>query len=201
MARLVERYRGMRILRQDPWECTVAYLCSANNNIPQISRLVERISDKFGKSVELDGEVRKIFPRPERLARDDAESALHGMKLGLNRAANISLAARSVSSGAINLRDLRNQPYAKAKREIRNLPGVGHKISDCIALFSLDNLDAFPVDVHIGRALASWVDCPFRQGETRLGNRQYAELVSWAQQHFGEYAGYAGQFMFCDQPK
>ncbi|MDE2786172.1 MAG: DNA glycosylase [Chloroflexota bacterium] len=199
IARLVEQYCGMRVLRQEPWECTVAYICSANNNIRQISSIVERVAAEFGNSVELNGDARCLFPPPERLAQDDAESGLDSMNLGLRRAANTVSVARSVSSGALDLYALRSESYARATVEIRDCPGVGNKIADCIALFSLDKLEAFPVDVHIGRALAEWADCPFPQDTGRLADRQYARIGSWARQHFGPFAGYAGQFMFCDR--
>lgn len=201
IARLIENYGGMRLLRQDPWECTVAYLCSANNNIRQISSIVERIAAEFGDPVELAGEVRRVFPLPEQVAHDDSGNRLFSMRLGLKRAPNIVAAARSVISGEIDLHALRAAPYVSVKRGIRKLPGVGHKIADCIALFSLDKLEAFPVDVHIGRALAGWPDSPFPSGARGLADRQYATVVSWAQDKFGSHAGYAGQLMFCDQPK
>ena len=201
LGRLVKKYQGMRLLRQDPWECTVAYLCSANNNIPQISSIVERIAVEFGDRVELDGEARNAFPLPEQVAHDNADNRLFGMKLGLKRAPNIVAVARSVSSGGLDLHALRKEPYDSAKRGIRTLPGVGNKIADCIALFSLDKLEAFPVDVHIGRALSRWPECPLPQGSRGLADRQYAAIVRWAQDNIGPYAGYAGQFLFCDQPK
>ena len=201
IAQLVRKYSGMRVLRQEPWECLVAYVCSANNNIRQISNIAERIAAEFGDSVELNGEVRCLFPPAERLAQDHAEGVLERMSLGLRRAANIVSAARSVNSGALNLHALRSSPYARATREIRRCPGVGNKIADCIALFSLDKLQAFPVDVHIGRALAEWADYPFPSSARQLTNRHYAAVGAWSRQHFGPFAGYAGQFIFCDQPK
>ena len=201
LSRLVKEYGGMRLLRQDPWECTVAYLCSANNNITQISRLVERIATEFGDTVAIGGEVRSVFPAPPLLASDGAEELLGRMRLGLKRAPNIVAAARLLCSGELDLRALRGEPYIVAKREIGKCAGVGNKIADCIALFSLDKLEAFPVDVHIGRALSGWVNCPFPQSARYLSDTQYAAVVSWAQDTFGPYAGYAGQFMFCDQPK
>ena len=154
-----------------------------------------------GDRVELDGEARNAFPLPEQLAHENADNRLLGMKLGLKRAPNIVAAARSVSSGGLDLHALRKESYDSAKRGIRTLPGVGNKIADCIALFSLDKLEAFPVDVHIGRALSRWPECPFPQASRGLADRQYAEIVRWAQDNLGPYAGYAGQFLFCDQPK
>ena len=125
LGEMVKKHGGLRLLRQDPWECTVAYLCSANNNIPQITNIVERIAAEFGDRVELRGQVRSVFPPPERLAQVDAEKTLHGMRLGLKRSVNIVSAARSVSTGALDLHALRNLPYTQAKREIKSCRGVG----------------------------------------------------------------------------
>lgn len=201
LARLVESYGGMRLLRQDPWECTVAYLCSANNNIPQITRIVERISAEFGDAVQLGDEVRHVFPGPERLISEAAGEHLHNLRLGLKRAPNIVAAARTVVAGELDLHALRDQPYAVTKSAIGKLLGVGDKIADCIALFALDQTDAFPLDRHIGRALSAWPDCPFPHGGRYLKRSDYLRTVAWAQERFGKYAGYAGQLMFCAQPK
>lgn len=201
MSRFVKEYGGMRLLRQEPWECTVAYLCSANSNISQIARIVERIATEFGDTVEMAGGVRSVFPAPSLLASDRAEELLGRMNLGLKRAPNIVAAALLVCSGALHLHALRGEPYIVAKREIGKCTGVGNKIADCIALFSLDKLEEFPVDVHIGRALVAWPDSPFAHDSRALSGRRYAAVARWAQDTFGPYAGYAGQFMFCDQPK
>ena len=201
LAKLADDYGGMRLLRQDPWECTVAYLCSAINNIPQITHIVERIAAEFGDAIQLGVEVRHVFPVPERLISETAEERLNGMKLGLKRAPNIVAAARAVVAGELDLHALRQEPYAVSKRAVGNLSGVGDKIADCIALFALDQTDAFPLDRHIGRALSAWPDCPFPQGARSLKRSDYRRTVAWAQERFGKYAGYAGQLMFCAQPK
>lgn len=201
LAKLLGDYSGMRLLRQDPWECTVAYLCSANNNIPQITRTVERIAAEFGDPIQLGDEVRHVFPGPERLISGAAEERLHSMRLGLKRAPNIVAAARRVVAGGLDLYALRDQPYPVSKLEIGKLSGVGDKIADCIALFALDQTDAFPLDRHIGRALLAWPDCPFPHVARYLKPSDYLRTVAWAQERFGKYAGYAGQLMFCAQPK
>ena len=202
IAELVDRYWGMRLLRQDPWESLVAYLSSANNNIAQISNIVEKISAEFGEPAHLAGEARNRFPEPQQLmSHENVPDRMLQLKLGLRRAPNIVAAAERVLAGELDLAAFGSQPYASVKRELMKCAGVGNKIADCIALFSLDKLDAFPVDVHIGRALARWTECPMRGHSGSISNGQYAATVQWAQQHFGRYAGYAGQFLFCDQPK
>lgn len=202
IAELVDRYWGMRLLRQDPWETLVAYISSANNNIAQISNIVEKISAEFGEAAHLAGEARNRFPDPQQLmSHENVPDRMLQLKLGLRRAPNIVAAAECVLADELDMAALRSQPYASVKRELIKCAGVGNKIADCIALFSLDKLDAFPLDRHIGRALAKWPDCPFPTGSQTLTDGDYRRTVQWAQQHFGRYAGYAGQFLFCDQPK
>ena len=198
VAGLVRQFPGMRVLRQEPWECVAAYICSANNNIDQISRIVEKIADTFGATVELAGEARRTFPLAERLLSDSAvvEKAQQ-LKLGLQRAPNIIAAAGRVCEGELDLDTLATRPYTDAKAELMKCKGIGNKIADCIALFSLDKLDAFPVDLHIGRALAKQYDCPIPGGNRKsLTDSDHKRLIGWAQNYFGKYAGYAGQYLF-----
>ena len=88
------------------------------------------------------------------------------------------------------------RPYAIAKTELRECRGVGDKIADCVALFSLDQLDAFPLDLHIGRSLMQRYDCPLSQNPGRLTASTYRKTAPWAQKRFGPYCGWAGQYLF-----
>ena len=183
--KLVQQYRGLRLLRQEPWECLVAYLCSANNNVPQISRMMERLAEKFGNPVSLEGVTRHTFPSPERLAEAGPEK-LGALRLGLQRGPSIYQAAREVAEGTLDLYALTEMPYPQALEKLRQCSGVGPKIANCVLLFSLDKLEAFPIDRWIGRALGA-------EGDSD------SDLAVWAtlyQERFGQYAGYAGQFLF-----
>ena len=195
MTKLVDDNRGMRILRQEPWECLTAYICSANNNIRRISAIVETIADTFGQSIELDGDIRRTFPMMGELMDDStAPEKLAGMNLGLQRASNIIAAARQVCAGELDLYALRRQPYPEVRRILMQGSGIGPKIADCVALFALDQLEAFPVDTHIRRELNERY---FHAGKMPSD----AQIVRWAQEHFGHCAGYAGQFLFRNRPK
>ena len=191
MADLVREYPWLRVLRQpDPWECTVAYICSGRNNVTRISRIVEDIAAKFGKPVQLGQDVRYTFPGPEQVLSAGL-APLRDMQLGLDRDRRILEAADQVCSGALDLNrlSLPETPYPEARRRLMRLCGVGPKIADCIALFSLDKPEAFPVDTHIRKAVMSRF---FPPGE-RVSDRQLREF---ARVHFGEYAGWAGQLLF-----
>ena len=197
VAELVKLYPGLRILRQEPWECLVAYLCSANNNIRRIGQIVEEMSKKFGDSVSLDGETRRSFPTPAKLDKA-GESELERLALGLRqRHIGIYQAAQKVTQGSLNLDDLRGKDYAPAKKELMNLYGVGPKIADCVLLFSLDKLEAFPIDTWISRALVEWLFPDLKPPEGRkLRDSDLRKLRERARQHFGRYRGYANQYLF-----
>ena len=199
IAELIAKYPGLRILRQEPWECLVSYICSANNKVEQIGKLVERISKRFGDPILLDGETRYSFPIPEQLA--DKQSQLKELGLGLNRAPNINRAAQRIVGGGLDLEVLKSVSYSEAKCRLMEYDGkgkkpangIGDKIADCVLLFSLDKPQAFPIDTHIRSALDDY----FPGGQTPSD----AKLRDWSQSYFGPNAGYAGQFLFYAQRK
>ena len=197
VAAQVERYPGLRVLRQEPWECLVAYICSANSNIETIHLNMERLSNEFGSPLKLpdpDGTsiepstfMRHSFPAPVDLA-EAGEGELRRLKLGF-RAPYVHQAAVAVLEGRLDLQHLVRAPYAETKAELMALRGIGDKIADCIALMSLEKLEAFPIDVWVRRALADW----YFPGQKTPTNRT---LLPWAQEYFGRYAGYANQYLF-----
>lgn len=190
MAGLVDRYGGMRLLRQDPWECLVAYICSGNNNIKRITEIINMLADRYGDPLEpLDGVNLHSFPAPERLL-EVGEAELNDLKLGLNRGSLI----HAVAKDKLDLNALREAPYAQAKERLMRYKGIGPKIADCVCLFSLDKPEAFPVDTHIGDAL--WK----HYGKKYTPGAKNAKLLKWAREHFGpDAAGYAGQLLFYEQ--
>ena len=187
VATAIAAYPGLRIQRQEPWECLTSFICSANNNIARISQNVESIADAFGDPIP--GSQRRTFPSPAVVA-DAGESALRELGLGF-RAKYLTPAARKVAEGAIDLYALREMEYADAALTIIELAGVGDKVANCVMLFSLDKLEAFPVDVWIDRALREWYFAD-REGKALPRTR----MREWAQAHFGQYAGYANQYLF-----
>lgn len=190
IARLVSRYPGLRLLRQEPWECLVCYLCSANNNIGQIGRIADRLADAFGSPMDFDGQVRMTFPTPAQFVAGGLQKLLD-LKLGLNRAENIFQASVEVVEGHLNLEELRGKDVNEGRERLLKCRGVGNKVANCVLLFSLDKLDAFPIDRHIGKALVRYCFPDLRETQLRT-------LQSRSLEHFGKYAGYAGQFLFHD---
>lgn len=143
---------GIRILRQDLWEMIVSFLLSQQNNIVRIRRCIRNICEAYGeKRQNTDGESYYAFPKPEALAGLE-EDALKPCNLGY-RSKYVVRAARQVLLKEIDLEAAAKLPYPEAKRELMKLYGVGEKVADCICLFALHQLEAFPVDTHINQAL------------------------------------------------
>ena len=195
IATVINRHRGLRLLRQDPWVCMVTYILSAVAQVERMDSNVESIATLNPQTVLLSNDVRNdvrhVFPTAAQVVAVGEERL---RKLGLMGLpafpSRIHAAARRIESGNLRLNDLRRASYTDAKSELKKCDGIGDKIADCIALFSLDILEAFPVDTHIRQALAAWSDCP---------KGSYQATADWARDYFGPYAGYAGQFLFRDQ--
>ena len=187
LAGLLERYSGIRVMRVDPWECLVFFILSANNNIPRIQRDMERIADAFGEPI---GGSRSTFPGPGVLGRESALVGLEDLNLGLGKGMKIGWAAGEILSGRLDLESLVREPSHRLVTDrLKTIHGVGDKVANCVALFSLEQLDAFPVDVHVARSLARhYRDIP----------RSPEGLRRWGQRRFGRYAGYAEALLFLE---
>jgi N-glycosylase/DNA lyase len=181
---------GMRIIRQDPWECLISYICSANNNIPRIRDNVRQISRAFGKKLvdddtDIDGFA---FPEPGKI--NDHET-LKACKVGF-RSKFIHEANQNVDE--LELVALRKKSYEEARDELIKLNGVGDKIADCVCMFSLDKLEAFPVDVWIRRVM---LEQYFKdKTEAELKKVKNSDIQAFAREYFGKHCGYANQFLF-----
>lgn len=188
---LVGDYGGSRILRQDPWECLVAYACSQNNNVERITEIVERIAKRYGKPCTLDGVTHYSFPPPDRLAKVSLKE-LKGLSLGLNRAELIFNLATHVTEGKLSLDALTRSSYTEAMNRLMEYRGIGQKIAACVCLFSLGWDEAFPVDTHI----AAGLEC--RYGKKYTAGAKNAGLLAWAHEKFGPHQGYASQLLFLE---
>ncbi len=184
---MIDRYPGLRLLRVEPWECLIAFICSANSNIPRIHQVMEKMADSHGPSVCLDGDVRHCFPSAMQLV-EAGEMELRRLGLGF-RAPYVDKTTRRVVEGLLDLPALVQSPSPEAKAQLMECPGIGPKIADCIAVFSLEKLEAFPIDVWIRRALGEWYFPDQKTPPDRI-------LLDWAHDYFGRYAGYAQQYLF-----
>ncbi len=181
----IARFRGLRILRQDPWECLASFICSSYNNIKRIEGMIELLCRNFGMPAAFNGFRGCTFPTPERLA-GVSERRLRELGLGF-RASYLKATARKVADGKLPLETLKRTDYWVAKSALLRCEGVGDKVADCVALFSLEKYEAFPVDVWIERAMRYYFQ---RQPMTRKRVQDFAHT------HFGRYAGYAQQYLY-----
>lgn len=166
---------GIRILRQDLWEMIVTFLISQQNNIVRIRRCIQNICEAYGEEKEDNhGRIYYAFPKPGALAELD-EDALKACNLGY-RSKYVVRAARSVVSGEIDLEAVKQMPYKKAREELLSLFGVGEKVADCICLFALHHLQAFPMDTHMIQAL----NAHYKRG---FPHRRYKDIKGIMQQY------------------
>ena len=188
MNHAVAACRGLRVLRQEPWECLASFILSATKQIVQIRQIVAHLCKCFGEPLagEEEGNLRYAFPSPEKIA-GVTELDLRKCKMGF-RAPNLLGAARRIADGTLDLPALGTLPYAEARETLMTLRGVGGKIADCVLLFAYGFDSAFPVDVWVERALQTLYFPKRRASEKKL--RHFAAT------HFGPHAGYAQQYLF-----
>jgi N-glycosylase/DNA lyase len=215
MRAAVASCRGLRLLRQEPWECLASFILSSTKQIVQIRQIVALLCERFGERLAPPPPVGRAVPCPpppangRRLVRHDgahgvmrpanfsfpspqriatcSEADLRACKMGF-RAPGLLNAARQIAGGQLDLEKIRALDYAAARAELMKLHGVGGKIADCVLLFGYGFDAAFPVDVWIERALQELYFPRRRASDKRLHR--------FAATHFGPHAGYAQQYLF-----
>ena len=190
----VKKYLGMRLLRQDPFQCLISFIVSSNSNIPKIKTCLENICKNFGEKIFFENKEFFLFPEPKILASASIQE-IKNCGTGY-RSKFIISASDMVYSGKINLEYLKKCEYFKAKEIISEIPGVGNKVADCVLLFSLDKLEAVPLDRWIIRILGKYYPSIFEISTKTITNKQYEILHEKIINYFGPYAGYAQQFLF-----
>jgi N-glycosylase/DNA lyase len=190
----VKKYLGLRLLRQDPFQCFISFIVSSNSNIQKIKSSLEKISIKFGTKIRFDNQEFNIFPEPKKIVNASIQE-IQNCGVGY-RAKFIIDAAKMVESGQIDFDYLRKSNYHNAKEMILTVPGIGNKVADCILLFSLDKIEAFPLDTWMIRILQKYYLEKFEIETKSITEKQYNILHEKIVKHFGPYAGYAQQFLF-----
>ena len=190
----VSRYLGLRILEQDPFQCLISFIVSSNSNIQKIKISLENLSKKFGIKVEFQNKEFFLFPKPEKLAKASINE-IKSCGVGY-RARFIKEAANRTLLKKIDFEYLKKRNYQDAKEEICLIPGVGNKVADCILLFSLNKLEAFPLDRWMIRILEKYYSDQFQLETKTITEKQYSILHEKIVNHFGPFAGYAQQFLF-----
>jgi len=182
----INRFRGLRIIRQPLWECTSSFIISAYNNIPRIKGIINNLCGCSGKQLFLGDRAGYSFPEPRFFAHSGS-GRLRRCGTGF-RASYLKSTARAFLEGKINLRLLKEKPYKEAKEILMRLDGVGPKVADCVLLYSVGKLEAFPVDVWIKRVMQTLYFNGRHVNENRI--REFAGG------YFGKYAGYAQQYLY-----
>ena len=187
----IEYGKGIRILNQDLWETIISFIISANNNIPRIKGIIERLSKKYGKEIEYNGKKYYTFPSVEEL-KDVSVEDFRSLGLGF-RDIRLYETTHMILERKVDLDKLRKNPNTTEVREqLLTLSGVGPKVADCILLFSdLKRFEVFPIDVWVRRVMN---DLYIKQeDENKVSKKQIEKL---AKEKFGSLAGLAQQYLF-----
>lgn len=195
LAELTQRFHGIRMLRQDPTETLLSFICSAANSIPRIMKAIEELSAKYGKLVcERNGRCYHAFPEVRTLAEAESTDLEQVAGLGFRGGNLKSVAQQLLDRGDGWLMSLRNVPYAEARAQLLELRGVGAKIADCVCLFSLDKYEAVPVDTHVMQ-LARRLFLPELTTKS-ITDAAYRKICDEFARRYGSLAGWAQQFLY-----
>lgn len=178
---------GIRILHQDLWETIISFIISANNNIPRIKGIIERISKKYGKKIIFEEKEYYTFPTVKELSKATVEE-LRNLGLGF-RDVRVFETTRKIYIKEVDLEELKKEKdICKIEEELLSLPGVGPKVADCIMLFSLKKYQVFPIDVWVRRVMS----------ELYFENKEQKpqKIKEFVKNYYGERAGLAQQYLF-----
>lgn len=181
---------GIRILKQDLWECIISFIISANNNIPRIKKIIERLSKTYGREIEFEGQKYYSFPTPEELSKASVQD-LRELGTGF-RDKRIYNTTKMIVEKQVDLDKIKNMKNTNQMREeLLKLDGVGPKVADCILLFGLKRVDVFPIDVWVRRVMN---DLYIHNEDEEKVNKK--ELQKLAEEKFCGLSGIAQQYLF-----
>ncbi|MCL2859874.1 MAG: 8-oxoguanine DNA glycosylase [Oscillospiraceae bacterium] len=186
----IEYGNGIRILKQDIWECIISFIISANNNIPRIKKTIEKLCKTYGKAITWGNDTYYTFPTPEELSKASIED-LRSLGLGF-RDKRVYDTTKMILNKEIDIELLKNiADVNMIREELMKLPGVGEKVADCILLFGFNRFEVFPVDVWVRRVMNDlYVK---NSDETKVSKE---ELQNLAKSKYGKLAGLAQQYLF-----
>ena len=191
MKKSIEYGKGIRILNQDLWETIISFIISANNNIPRIKGIIERLSKKYGKEIDWNGNKYYTFPTVGQL-KDVTVQEYRKLGLGF-RDIRLCETTHMILDKKVNLEEMQKNPNTMEVREqLLSLSGVGPKVADCILLFStLKRFEVFPIDVWVRRVMNDlYIHNP---DETKVNKKEIEKI---AKEKFGDLAGLAQQYLF-----
>ena len=181
---------GIRILNQDLWETIISFIISANNNIPRIKGIINRLSEKFGSKIEWNGDTYYTFPTVQQLARASVQE-LRSLGLGF-RDVRVYETTKMILNKDVDLDKMYEKDTSKVRESLLTLSGVGPKVADCILLFSkLKRFDVFPIDVWVRRVMNELYIK--NEDETKVSKKEIEKL---AKEKYGNLEGIAQQYLF-----
>jgi len=213
----IQRFYGLRLINQDVWECLVSFVIATNTNIPRIKLMISNLCNRFGEKSSFEGNLYAVFPTAAALAEASLDD-LTACGLGY-RARFVRSVAQKVSYGSVDLEELKLLDYERARDLLierilgeKRLLGIGRKAADCVLLFSCGKDSSFPIDVWMARVLSRYYPRLFDKeiarrldshvsNLARLSGGQYESISASMRGYFGEYAGYAQQYLFHDARK
>ena len=190
MKQSIEYGNGIRILKQDTWEALISFIISANNNIPRIKGIIERLSKKYGKEINWNDRSYYTFPMPSELSKATIRD-LRELGLGF-RDSRVFETTKMINNKEIDLEILEKIEDVNYLREqLLKFPGVGPKVADCVMLFSMKKYEVFPIDVWVKRVMTElyFVD----SNKIEQNNKK---ILGCAEGKFGKLAGLAQQYLF-----
>lgn len=189
----IMKNRGLRLVRQPPWECTASYICATNSNIPTIRKRIASIAQRYGRPIDFEGKTYHTFPEPSVISCGGHEG-LTECRLGYRQP--YVFGTSCIVTDAMQWEEMvRKLPYEDARKELMKLHGIGPKAADCVLLFAFQKYEAFPVDVWIRRIMQEHY-LPVMNTGSPLTSREYDTIRRFAREHFGEYCGYAQEYLF-----
>jgi N-glycosylase/DNA lyase len=195
LAESVRRFHGLRLVRQDPAETLLSFVCSTANSIPRIAASIEALAERYGTLVcEINGSCYYTFPTVRSIACCSDRLLDRHQLLGFRDRTLRDVAGQVLERGDGWLLGLRQASYADAREQLLEIKGVGRKIADCVCLFALDKDEVVPVDTHI-RQIATERWMPDLRTKT-LTDAVYSRITAEFVDRYGGFAGWAQQFLY-----
>ncbi|MFB6291799.1 MAG: DNA-3-methyladenine glycosylase [Candidatus Nanohaloarchaea archaeon] len=176
---------GLRVVQDEFFPCLISYLCSPQMRIPRIKKMHDNIARSYGGVEKVGGRELLRFPAAEELSRV-TEEELRELGVGY-RAEYIVETVRMLQDG-FEPAEIRDMDYPEARKKLKELHGVGDKVADCVLLFSLGFEEAYPID--------TWAQKAVEKHYPEHHSSSYDDTIENLQGYFGEYAGWAQEYIF-----
>ncbi|MDO8627123.1 MAG: DNA glycosylase [Candidatus Diapherotrites archaeon] len=192
----IKQFHGLRLIRQEPFECLISFICSIRTKIPQINQSLDLLAENFGEEKQFDGKKFHTFPSAEKLAKANFKILKKKCKIKtFAMAKGVQKAAQKISKEKIDLNALRKKSFEEAREFLQEFYCVGPKIADCVCLFALGKGMSYPVDTWIKKVMNQhYFDNKY--SGANFTNKHYQEISEFAREYFGENAGLAQEYLY-----